>query len=419
MAFYYALRYDITATCLSPMRSADAGSTAESLLQYKDGAPFLQAASIAGALRAWLEADKGAEAATTLFGSPHHTSTLIVSDGVFDKESLQATRPRLKIDEKTKTADAKNHAKFDITAMVTGSIFRFTLLWTGNTTEESQWTQEQIERVLSALNSGEIMLGANKTNGYGRVSIQGNKQEYNMKNAPDREAWLSRAPAATPFSPYHITSDTYVIFTVTVSFPNVLTKGMAVRQNSGNSFAENMSENGKYLLSGATVKGAIRAHIYNIATNIFSLPRSYLNQLFGANEQTELAGKALFSDAHLDTTQPPKTISRIRINRFSGNVMHLFSEQPLSADTKITIRVPKEDAIACGLILFALRDMGLNLLSFGSGYSVGRGYGAVKEIVASNPDFEDVRLTFGNGATVVSGQPTLNQWLEAIKGGVQ
>ena len=72
--------------------------------------------------------------------------------------------------------------------------------------------------------------------------------------------------------------------------------------------------------------------------------------------------------------RPPQ--KRIHIDKFTGGVMYggLFSETPAYGELTIRVDLEEENKKAAGLLLMALRDVGLGILPLGSGSSIGRGY---------------------------------------------
>lgn len=185
--FSYAVRYHVTAHCLTPLRTADADGDTEKILRGIDGRYMLQGSSISGALRSWTTTHEGAALAETLFGTQNAPGSLIISDGHFSEQARLVIRPRLRIDGRT--GSAANGGKFDLAYIGTGSDFVFTVCWLGEKDEAS--VTSVIERILAALHSGEILLGAEKSNGFGRVSLHVKKQIYDMVQSEDRERWLS------------------------------------------------------------------------------------------------------------------------------------------------------------------------------------------------------------------------------------
>lgn len=362
--FTRAMRYFITVTCLSPLRTGGAEGDTQEILRYLDGAPFLPGTSLAGAMKSWKENK-------ALLGDETCESALIVSDVVFDG-SEATLRPRLRMDGKNGTA-AK---KFDVAGLPSGVKGRFQLVWRGVDGEDA--AAAAIEEYLSAIQSGAIALGAQKANGFGRVALEVRKRAYHLEDGADLDAWLlgDEVSDARPISLRPLGCED-AVFSVTALMPAMLVKastGEGVGEMGVN--AVQMRENGKIVIPGSSIKGALRAQLQRIAPHLGA--EALVVRLLGRESKegdNGIAGRLRFTDG---TIQAAKTgvINRIRINRFTGGVMHrgLFSEESVSGRLTFEIRAPGDMPAGCGLMLFALRDFGLGLFELGSGSAVGRGH---------------------------------------------
>ncbi|MCC8064915.1 MAG: RAMP superfamily CRISPR-associated protein [Clostridiales bacterium] len=444
--FTYAVRYRVYATCRTPLRTGGADGDTELVLTNSKGRPMIQGSSLAGAMRAWVQQTHGTAMAEALFGSQKRAGHLIVSDGTFNKDFEQSVRPRLKIDPKT--GSAAEGQKFDLAQINAGASFHFTLTWLGqgdNTAERGA-----LEETLAALNEGEIYLGGQKSNGFGRVVLAVKKQTYDMKQEQGRTAWLQMeaseledmaAPQASK-TPPELTlpkerKQPRVTFTLTGTADSILVKSSAVEYGKeGHSCTPNLAERehplppksadgtqeqenrGTPILPGSSVKGAVRAQAERIAQRTGR--EALVEELFGRGSiETDngKAGRLRFEDAKLEEAQPQK-ITRIRINRFTGGVIRagLFKEEPLKSKVTLTITAPADCKEGCALLLYALRDLGLGLYNLGSGGAIGRGYLNVKTLTAESVD-RTVTLTFseGGGYTVSDPDGLAAEWMKAWK----
>ncbi len=446
--FTYAVRYRVYATCRTPLRTGGADGDTELVLTNSKGRPMIQGSSLAGAMRAWVQQTHGTAMAEALFGSQKRAGHLIVSDGMFNKDFEQSVRPRLKIDPKT--GSAAEGQKFDLAQINAGASFHFTLTWLGqgdNTAERGA-----LEETLAALNEGEIYLGGQKSNGFGRVALAVKKQTYDMKQEQGRTAWLQmeaseREDMAPPkenseniLTLPSLTKRNRVTFTLTGTADSILVKSSAVEYDEENhSYTRNLMERkhplppesadgkqeqekqevrGTPILPGSSVKGAVRAQAERIAQRTGR--EALVEELFGRGSiETDngKAGRLRFEDAKLEEAQPQK-ITRIRINRFTGGVIRagLFKEEPLKSKVTLTITAPADCKEGCALLLYALRDLGLGLYNLGSGGAIGRGYLNVKTLTAESVD-RTVTLTFseGGGYTVSDPDGLAAEWMKAWK----
>lgn len=405
--FTYALRYFVTVTCVSPLRTGNSDRDQQEVLRYWDCTPFLQGTSLAGAMKAW----KPNEA---LLGSETRESALIVSDLVFASTNL-ASRPRLRVDGATGTA--AQGGKFDVSAIAAGTSGSFQLTWRG--TRGLDDAANAIEEYLTAIHTGQITLGAQKSNGYGRVTLQVRKRSYDLSNPADRAAWLSgdEISDATPVALLNI-PDSDTVFRVTAEVSSLLVKSSTTKQKSQGSYAAQMQENGRYIVPGSSIKGVLRSQISQIAP-YFPAEAEVVCLLGRMNEGTDngIAGKARFSDGILSNSRQTVT-TRVRIDRFTGGTMHrgLFSEESVDGTLKFEIRVPDGYDVGCGLIAFALRDLGLGLFSLGSGSSIGRGRLETMEVRIQRKDQLAVMRCAGGRVTIDDPQNLTGAWRGLLNG---
>ncbi|MEG2679232.1 MAG: RAMP superfamily CRISPR-associated protein, partial [Oscillospiraceae bacterium] len=235
--FTYAARYQAEATCKTPLRTGGADGDTELVLRNREGQAYVQGTAIAGALRGWLEANVPT-AVDSLFGSQTCAGHLIVSDGVFSSNAEKSIRPRLRIDGST--GSAADGGKFDVAQVNANAKLTFELIWLG--TAEIASELDTVEELLCALHSGAICLGAQKTNGFGQVTLSVEKCVYDLKQAQDREAWLADRYSGHNLALKTKADSKRVLFTVTGHADSILVKAAASAQSDGGSYTANLEE---------------------------------------------------------------------------------------------------------------------------------------------------------------------------------
>ena len=413
-SFDCVMRYDVEATCITPLRTADASGDADYVLRDADGTPILQGSSLAGAMRSWLAAFSEAEAAS-LFGNKQTEGHLSVSDGRFDNDSAQLMRPRVRIDRVSGSVDGDQ--KFDTAHIAAGSRFSFTLIWRGMAAEKGE--AKTVERILNAMNAGEIRLGAQKTNGFGHAALSVKKLELSMYNAEERGKWLDQAQAEKELVLSGDAVGGGIQFRVFGKTDSILVKASTpeTRESDGknNFYTPNLTESGTAILPGSSVKGAIRSRCEMIA-KYAKLNKVFTDALFGREAEMNdngLAGHVVFEDVRLSNIK--RQLARIRINRFTGGVMRSgpFTEEPICSDLEIPITAP-DDAAGCALLLFALRDLGFGLYTLGSGSAIGRGRIQIERIEIQKPGKKTAEMTFGgDGPELTDADGVCAEWLRA------
>lgn len=409
--FTHAVKYYITAECITPLRTGGESGDTQLLLTDCNGKYIIEGTSIAGAMRDWLDEIT----ANNIFGYNDLGSSVIVSCAQFQNSSIKQIRPRLRMDNKTGTA--KKSAKFDVAHILKGSKFDFCITWLGF--EDTKEQIFSIEQILSALDSGEIQLGANKTNGFGKVKIYVKKQQFDMFNADDRNDWINDINKAQEFNLPKLENKKYIIFNLYGLADKILIKASNARYDSKQRITENIYENKKAILPASSIKGAVRNRVEHIA-QLLNLDSDIVNNIFGCasneNNDNALKGSVIFEDAYLD--DKPNKISRIRINKFTAGVIRqgLFIEEPLKSAINIKICVPEHDKMALALMIFALRDLALGLYTFGSGSATGKGYIKVDKVTANTPDGKTAELLFNNDDLTLNDNDNLfKDWLEVLK----
>lgn len=419
--FDKAVRYEVTAVTKTPLRTGPSDGSIDRVLRHRDGQAFLQAASLAGALRGWLE-KQDKNAANTLFGSQEKSGQLIVSDMEIKEKAAKSSedttiqlRPRLRINGKM--GSAADGGKFDVAHIARGTVMQFSLTWLG--AESDTDGPAQIEQMLGALHAGEIRLGAQKSNGFGRVALTVRSQIYHMTDKADREAWLHDQFDGKTLELPEICTESVCTFTVNGVADSILIKDAVPHiKEDGTQFTGNIKENGTAVLPGSSVKGAVRARVQAIA-DLLHFPDTVVDELFGrgaAQGDNGIAGRVRFTDMVLDKAKE-QMISRIRINKFTGGVIRrgLFTEEPLKSGITLTITAPQDDICGCALLVYALRDLGLGLYNLGSGGAVGRGYIKVSRIAIACGD-KTADMTFGaDGCKLNDTDNLVSVWLHTLE----
>lgn len=409
--FTKAIRYNVDIVCDSPLRTGGSAKDAQSILLDADHRPFLQGTSLAGAFRSWRpDAD--------LFPGNDRKNPLTFSD-LYMEEVNPVFRPRLRINGATGTA--ASGAKFDMAAVPTGTHGSFQLIWIGDT--DPAPIAAKLETYLSALNSGEITLGALTANGFGRVRVSAKRRIYDLFDPVDLEAWM-QGSMVTDAEPICLSErvERSVRFTVTASVPRLLIKASSGNRSNGGSNFVPIRECGRIVVPGSSLKGVIRSQMSRICP-YFGYKTEDLECLLGHESRRKIggiAGVVRFSDGDLSDEKILRT-NRIRINRLTGGIIPpgLFTEDSVAATLKFEIRIPVERKAGCALLLYALRDLGLGLYELGSGTAVGRGrLESVQVQIQSVSSQASLRCT-PDAVELSDPDGMIAEWECALRGGVR
>ena len=324
-------------------------------------------------------------------------------------------RPRLRINGHSASAD--DRGKYDVAHMAAGSRFSFELTWLG--TEQTEAETKDVEQLLSALNSGLILLGGQKSNGFGRVELTVTRQRYNLMDDTDRTSWLERKFNGKSVCLSAIQPENIVTFILHGQADRILVKDSAPVHEKGGSVTVNLTENGQPVLPGSSIKGAVRGQVKRIA-GCLGIEDKRVNALFGRGAQENdqgVAGRVRFEDVSLSPYK--QQISRIRINRFTGGVMNtgLFKEEPLCSKLTLKITAPADDSVGCGLLVYALRDLGSGMYNLGSGDAIGQGYlkGDRLEIEVSSGERAAICFDEDGGCSLEDADGLIQKWMQAVR----
>lgn len=416
-SFWYAVRYQVEAQCLSPLRTGGTDGDTETVLTGPDGIHFLQGSSLAGAFRDWVTGCRSPEIAEALFGSNQAEGSLVISDGRFDPRTAVQQRPRVRIDRVCGTAD--KGGKFDVAQVAAGSRFCFEMVWRG--TDPCPEQQQTAKAMLEAMNSGEIRLGAQKSNGLGRVQLTVHQKSFDMHQEADRTAWLEETGAGT-LLPLETAAPMRTVFLLEGKVDGLLVKAAAAQAKAEEkgSYTPNLEENGVPILPGSSIKGVVRSWAERIVKSS-GLPESVTDKLFGCSAgagQEGLAGRVRVEELQLNQAQK-RQISRIRINRFTGDVIRqgLMTEEPLSTPVRLELSAVQPTGLEGALLVYALRDLGLGLYSLGSGWAIGRGVMQADSLTVCQPDGTKAVLFFEKGRASRLEDPDglMAGWMKAWK----
>jgi CRISPR/Cas system CSM-associated protein Csm3 (group 7 of RAMP superfamily) len=398
---------------------ADDGAVMGLLVDAMDGkSPLLTGASIGGALRSYLwsrergygekQSDKefgSVSMAARLFGTSRDDdrgdgdqSRVIIDDARGQAGSV-VYRDGVRLDELSRTA--ANDALYAIQLWDAGTTFplRFELLIVEG--DDSDSLKQGLAIALRGLQDSEITLGARKRRGYGRVTVT----EWRVKTYPVHSMsglmeWLREG--AQPLKPeYNVGKfevqwvDKRRVFTLDGYFQ--IDGSLLIRSADDVTDMKHLTgSNGKPILSGTSVAGALRARSTKILNTLgTSTPttQDIIEDLFGklilekdkkekkakGQKPKPKASRITVEEYPIEGGNTNWVQSRVSIDRFTGGALDkaLFNEQAvLGSDEdgvhiRLHLRNPMDYEI--GLLLLLLKDLWTGDLMLGGERSVGRG----------------------------------------------
>ena len=373
----------------------DGDLTDKDIIRDYEGTPFIPGSSLAGAMRAYLNAD-GKTAC--IFGNAEtgrgkeddRMSSIFVSDLIFDGEVKTTVRDSVRLsDGKT----AETGAKFDMEIIDTGVTGNFTLEMVIREQDDEERMCSELRSVIAGFGKNEIRLGTKKTRGYGEMKILSvKKQIFDASNILDyakaydkdivsklkeeKEIWLKNDTTAKYIS---------------IMLPLELEGCISIRQYAAKKNLPDyvhITANGKPVIPGTAMTGALRHRVSDFLKRDMRIDaeRSVkcINRMFGyVTENPKASDKAahrsgiVVSESVLEGSTPIE-LTRNGISRFESGAKNTALFKELSyygGRTCLKILVEKsEDAEgSIGLLYLALRDLGCGLLSIGGQGSVGKG----------------------------------------------
>ncbi len=424
MRYDKIVKYDIKAKCGGPLHvGSSVGGKEEVLIHPVSGQPFLQATGIAGAFRGYYAENAGESKVGYLFGdTAENKSRIVFSDGVFDPGTVKMERrSHVKIDRKTGsvTSEKGSGQKFELEYIGIGSVFTCSITVFVDSKDSDSYEVKAVEEMLFALKSGDILLGAKKSSGAGKVHpIFVSKNEYDMKTAEGRANWsagkcVSNENYLDKLAAVKSDSIAYKITVCGATEGAMQIKGIAVNSfGAGAADSENFrNAEGDYIIPGSSLRGAIRSQMEKIA--------SYLNKdcviadAFGkiGNSQVDSKiGNLIFSDSVVGAQMENDSNDirhRIHIDKFTGGVINkgLFAEKNIAGDFELSIDIlNKNNADATlGLLILAIRDLAIKTFSLGNGYATGKGFVDVTEIKIQRQE-EVATIRFGEYVKITNGE---------------
>lgn len=399
------IKYRVKAETVAPLHiGSSIGDNEAILIDTTTNAPFIQASSLAGMLRAYSEIVNGNEMTGCIFGhnisesnkNPgDNRSRIKVCDGIFDRGTIKIElRPNVSIDEKTGSVSSSKGSgqKFDMEYIGSGAVFSFDMY----VFIDDDKQREAVENAFTILVGEEAQLGAKKSSGAGRFVASSIKRiVYDLKTAEGRAAWVNEEDDDC-FEDISLVANQktqykYVVTVDGVTEGPILIKGIGVNgYGQDNPDSANMrNSKGEYIIPGTSIRGVLRAQMERISSYLGV--DKVIESAFGvmaAQHKDSHKGNLIFSDitiGEIEDNDLNPIRHRIHIDKLTGGVINgqLFSEKNAAGRLKnFVINIQDEynpDAVL-GLLLYALRDMSIHTMNLGGGFSIGKGFVNVEKI---------------------------------------
>ena len=359
------------------------------VLRDSEGKVYIPATSFAGVLRHTIKLDDSYKGKLEHFWGTSkeeqnhqrlRQSSVRIDDLLPVDKSSVVIRDGVKINNKKGIAEDKG--KFDYEVIEPGARFNLHIEVTLDGIEDD-FKKIMLATIINLLKEGKIRIGAKTNSGFGRINLVDEKIcIFDFSKKEDVLRWLKQdlsVLSALGADPFELKPKT---FTISADF--VIKNSLIVRSyifDPDKPDIENIKSNGKPVLPGTSIKGAIRARAERIVKTL-GKSESVISDLFGeVDEKKKLAkkGRITVEESVIDG-YPEEVQTRIKIDRFTGGTIEsaLLETKPLFSkkdgkviNLKITIRDYKDHE--AGLMLLVLKDLWTGDLPIGGEKAVGRG----------------------------------------------
>lgn len=435
---------ELTAVLESPlavssgeMRYSDADVSVNAL-----GELFLPGSSLAGAVRAY-DREAGLENGTCLFGkeksaSPggeeDRQSRIFFYDAVFTEATI-GKRDGVRLNER-KTVQVDSKFERQIVQRGASLVLRMEIVEreaeVNRSGSISRLQEEEIARMQAwvwGMNAGQLRLGARKNRGFGRITVQKvHFRTFDLQGVAGYREWLAFSWASLRHC-CEISGQQFAwgrqersgSLEMELQIPGTLlvrnyevTKTLMAAEYAGkragiSDYGQLTEEDGKAVIPGSALAGALRGRIAQIAQEIGGFSgrteaQRALEPFFGAwreegDRTKSLASSKVIVEEALVDEGHRLTMVRNAVNRFTGGSAEgaLYQEDVWAGGLlRISVHwkskeIVEEDAL-CGLLLWGAKDLENGLLAVGGETAVGRG--------VLSPKGERAILMYRNGQVI-------------------
>ncbi|HET6842930.1 MAG TPA: RAMP superfamily CRISPR-associated protein [Candidatus Angelobacter sp.] len=387
---------------------------------------FVPGASIAGAARNFLarrSAEFGAYIRGTagepqelqlLFGK-ERMSLLTIFDAQCEGQAVPCVRDGVRINGKEGVA--ADGAKYDFEVLPAGTTFTMQFLLSLYEEDDGDQIFRLFCAMLAGFVQGDIRLGARTRRGLGRGSLRNLQiSRLDMGKAEHVRAWLAQNWASGDRVTPDI-SESREPKRLTVEADLRLKTSLLIRSGGeapGGPDMVHLSEQGRRLLTGTSLAGALRHRCERIANTMCpedaqGLVAGMFGPLESGGRRSLRAGRIWVDEQFMESCNM-QVQSRVRIDRFTGGALEsaLFDEAPLwPADAPRHVRIcihldldcapellpengqplPPPDLRECALLLQAFKDLWLGDLPLGGEVGAGRGVFLGVEAAIRHPEY--------------------------------
>lgn len=381
--------------------SGESEHSDKDILLHEDGRPYIPSTSITGMIKALIK-KYDRENMLEYFWGTDDSKAENTCQSHFVIDDLQiADNQKLHISERdgvyinSETLTAKDQGKYDYQALESLHSFSLKIEATVREGVEINAIIEEIKKIYSFLQTPLARIGALTTTGFGQFDVKDIRIKiFDFSQDGHSDSWFEYISGEK-------IDDQEIETIAAVSLPYITVKGkFSLRSSlmtgtySGNVSAPDKSQlksDGKFILSGKSLKGAMRHRAVKICNTIGLKTNDIIHSLMGYVDDNKPDSEAIKSRLWIDETLLHGKVKegrqdRIKIDRWSGAVVGgaKFDSEPVwkknDTDTfeiSMILLPPagekQNQAQEVALVLHILKDLWTGDLAVGGEKNVGRG----------------------------------------------
>lgn len=408
---------------ISPLNISDG----EDLLIIDSDKALLSATTIAGGFRSYLR-EKEKET-SNLFGDNKNTesnsqSRIYIKDSIATIKKINR-RTNIKIDGKS--GSSSDNSKRDTNVFEKGIVFKIEMKIENYVEEDKNLIYSCIRGIEESL----IRFGGDKSNGFGVFKVKEIKEkDIDLSNMKDLEKYLNKDMGNYKDIKDEVLKEeknNFYKFNIKGSLTTPTLIGVSdstIYSDDASDTIKNKSEKSQksgneYIIPGSSFKGIIRSRMEKIANlkDKENIVKEYFGETKEKEEKNSLS-RIFFNESIIENSKDDTIYYTIKIDKFTGGVMKtaLVNEAPVTGDIEFEIIFkPKgdeeKDKYIVGILLFALRDLGIGDISIGSKESIGRGRYRASNLTMKYLD-ENLEVDFKEGK--VSDEKILEKYIKEV-----
>ncbi|WP_029522230.1 RAMP superfamily CRISPR-associated protein [Persephonella sp. KM09-Lau-8] len=369
------------------------------IIKDKNGVPYIPASSFAGALRHYIKNNYkvlDGNSFEYFWGSniidenkETYQSHFILNDLTPINEDLVKRkiniRNGIKINNKIGITEEKAKYNYEILEPQVEFSFQGELTLRQEFNEKKEELYKILQTIINILKNEKLKVGAITTRGFGEIKLNNIEiYEFDFSNEEDAINYLTGiyTNPKTKISENTLEKKNKNTFYLTAELK--IKNSLIIGSYSPNPEAPDkthIESDGKPVLAGTSVKGAIRNKAVKIVNTLGGNGEEYVKDLMGyTDENTKEKIKSRMYVKETTVEEYLKKLqNRIRIDRFTGGVIHsalfdsfaLWAKENNKVFVKIKIEEAKDEDI--GLLLLLLKDLWTGHLTIGGEKNIGRG----------------------------------------------